>query len=99
MRSSRSLRYIGNGICYFYSNEYLYIWNNTKLDRILVEAIYEQLDVTQDSNDPTGLCYKDDMEFPLAGDMLNDVIKEVTNIIRTTQDAQPKNPITTRDIQ
>lgn len=99
MRSSKSLRLIGGAISYFYTNEYIYIWNNTKLDRILVEAIYEEIDVTQDTNDPTGLCYKDDMEFPLAGDMLNDVIKEVTNIIRATQDAQAKNPITTRDIQ
>jgi len=99
MKYGRSLRLIGNAICYFYTNKYIYIWNSTKLERVLIEAIYEQLDVTQDSTDPTGLCYKDDMEFPLAGDMLNDVIKEVINIIRTTQDAQPKNPITTRDIQ
>ena len=98
IRNSRNLRLIGNAICYFYTNEYIYIWNNTKLERILVEAIYERLDVTKDSTDPTGLCYKDDMEFPLAGDMLNDVIKEVINIVRTTQDAQAKNPITTRDI-
>ena len=98
IRNSRSLRLIGNAICYFYTNEYIYIWNNTKLERVLIEAIYERLDVTKDSTDPTGLCYKDDMEFPLAGDMLNDVIKEVVNIVRTTQDAQAKNPITTRDI-
>lgn len=98
MKSSRSLRLIGNAICYFYSNGYIYIWNNTKLESILVEAIYEELDVTQDNNDSTGLCYKDDMEFPLAGDMLNDVIKEVINIIRATQDQTDKNPVTTRDI-
>ena len=28
----------------------------------------------------------------------NDVIKEVTNIIRATSDAKDKNPVTTRDI-
>lgn len=99
IKFTRYLKYIGNAICYFYTNEYIYIWNNTKLDRILIEAIYEELDVTQSTTDPTGLCYRNDMEFPLAGDMLNDVIKEVINIIRTTQDAQAKNPITTRDIE
>jgi len=99
MKSSRSLRLIGSAICYFYTNEYVYIWNNTKLERVLIEAIYEQLDVTQDHTDPTGLCYKDDMEFPLAGDMLNAVIEEVIRILRNTQDSQAKNPITTRDIQ
>ena len=99
MNSSRSLRYIGGAICYFYTNEYVYIWNNTKLDRILIEAIYEELDVTQNNNDPTGLCYKDNMEFPLSGDMLNDVIKEVINIVRATQDGISKVPPTTRDIQ
>jgi hypothetical protein len=98
MQSSRSLRLIGNAICYFYTNNDIYVWNNTKLDRLLAETIYEQLDVTQDNNDPTGLCYKDDMEFPLAGDMLNAVIEEVTRIVRQSQDAQSKNPITTRDI-
>lgn len=98
MKSSRSLRLIGNAICYFYTNGYIYIWNNTKLENILVEAVYEDLDITQDITDTTGLCYKDDMEFPLAGDMLNDVIKEVINIVRTTQDQTDKNPVTTRDI-
>ena len=98
MKFSRNLRLIGGAICYFYTNEYVYVYNTIKLDKLLLETVFEQLDVTQDHNDPTGLCYKDDMEFPLAGDMLNDVIKEVTNIIRATQDAQPKNPITTRDI-
>ena len=98
MKSSRSLRLIGNAICYFYTNGYIYIWNNTKLENVLVEAIYEDLDITQDITDTTGLCYRDDMEFPLAGDMLNDVIKEVTSIVRTTQDQIDKNPVTTRDI-
>lgn len=98
MKSSRSLRLIGNAICYFYTNGYIYIWNNTKLENVLVEAIYEDLDITQDITDTTGLCYRDDMEFPLAGDMLNDVIKEVINIVRTTQDQTDKNPVTTRDI-
>lgn len=98
MKSSRSLRLIGSAICYFYTDGYVYIWNNTKLESVLIEAIYEDLDVTKDSNDITGLCYKDDMEFPLAGDMLNDVIKEVTNIIRNNQDQTDKNPVTTRDI-
>lgn len=97
MKYARHLRYIGSGIGYFYTNGYIYIHNNTKLDSILIEAIYESLDVTKDP-DPTGICYKDDMEFPLAGDMLNDVIKEVTTIIRGTTDAQDKNPVTIRDI-
>jgi len=98
LKASRSLRNIGNAICYFYSNEYLYIWNNTKLTRVLIEAVYEKLDVTYGYNDSTGLCYEDDMEFPLAGDMLNDVIKEVTSIVRATNDVKDKNPVTTRDI-
>jgi len=98
MRDSKHLRMIGNGIAYFYTNGYIYIWNNTKLERILVEAIYEELTVTRDSADPTGLCYTDDMEFPLAGDMLIDVIKEVTNIIRSNNDYKDKNPVTTRDV-
>lgn len=99
VRYLSNLKYIGNGICYFYIDGDLYVPNSTKLERLLVETIYEQLDVTQDTTDPTGLCYKNNMEFPLSGDMLNDVIKEVINIVRNTQDSQPKNPITTRDIQ
>jgi hypothetical protein len=99
MNSSRNLPLIGSAICYFYINEYLYVWNNTKLSEILIDAIWERLDVTKNDNDPTGLCYKDDMEFPLAGDMLNMVIQEVINIIRSTTDSQAKNPVTTRDIQ
>jgi len=98
MTASRDLRLIGSAICYFYTNGYVYIWNNTKLKRVLIEAIYESLDVTTSIVDPTGICYLDDMEFPLAGDMLNDVVKEVINIIRATTDAQDKNPVTTRDI-
>lgn len=98
MKSSRSLRLIGNAICYFYTNQYIYIWNNTKLESVLIEAIYESIDVTRGYDDPTKLCYIDDMEFPLAGDMLNDVIKEVINIVRATPDSKDKNPITTRDI-
>ena len=99
MTNSRTLRYIGSAICYFYVNEYIYIWNNTKLERVLVEAVYEGLDVTQNNDDPTGLCYKDDMEFPIAGDMLKAVIEEVTRIVRMSPDANPINPITSRDIQ
>jgi len=99
LNSSRDLRLIGSAICYFYTNGYVYIWNNTKIEQVLIEAIYESLDVTQSITDITGICYLDDMEFPLAGDMLNDVIKEVVNIIRATSDAQDKNPVTTRDIQ
>jgi hypothetical protein len=99
MMFSRHLRLIGGGIAYIYTNEYIYIWNNTKLEWLLVDAVYERLDVTRDSDDPTGLCYKDDMEFPLAGDMLNAVIEEVTRLVRNTSDAQSKNPVTTRDIE
>jgi hypothetical protein len=97
MRYIRSLPLIGNSICYFYINGYVYIYNNTKLERVLIDAVYNSLDVTE-SEDSTGICYKDDMEFPLAGDLLNAVIDEVTRMIRNTQDATDKNPVTLRDI-
>ena len=98
MNASRSIRLIGSAVCYFYTGGYLYICNNTKIDKVLIESIPEKLDVTQVADDPTGFCYTDDMEFPLAGDMLNDVIKEVINILRATNDIKDKNPVTTRDI-
>ena len=98
LNSSRGLHLVGSAICYFYTNGYVYIWNNTKLEKVLIEEIPEKLDITRSFDDTTGLCYEDDMEFPLAGDMLNDVIKEVINILRATNDIKDKNPVTTRDI-
>jgi len=98
MKNSRNVPLIGNGICYFYTNGYVYIWNNTKLERVLIEAIYEKLDVTTNITDTTGLCYTDDMEFPLSGNMLNDVIKEVINILSNTPEVNQINPVTLRDI-
>lgn len=98
MKFTISLRFIGQGITYFYTNGYVYIFNNTKLTRVLIEAPYNSLDVTQTYDDPTGICYIDDMEFPLAGDMLTSVIEEVVRLIRATHDATDKNPVTTRDI-
>ena len=97
MKHTRSLRLIGNGICYFYIDGYVYVYNNTKLERILIDAPYESLDVTRDP-DSTGICYVDDMEFPLAGDMLNAVIAHVKELLRAGNDPNPLNPITTRDI-
>lgn len=96
MLFNASLRFIGGAVTYFYINGYIFVYNNTKIENVLIEAPYDSLEVTGNT-DPTGICYENDMEFPLAGDMLNTVIMEVINIIRSTQDANP-NPITLRDI-
>ena len=93
---SKLLKYIGLNIEYSYINNYIYILNNIKLEKVLVDAPYNSLDVTQ--TDGTGICYQDDMEFPLAGDQLNTVILGVLNILRSGNDLREKATVTTRDI-
>lgn len=96
MDFTRYLRYIGANIEYFYTNNYLYIPNNIKLEKVRIEAPYNSLDITV--TDPTGICVFEDMEFPLAGDLLNTVMTGVINILRSGNDIREKAPTATRDI-
>jgi hypothetical protein len=98
MDSMRTLRLIGNATKYFYTNEYIYIFNNSKLSEILIEAVFTKLDVTQATDDPTGFLYQDDMEFPLAGDMLNTVIQDIITLLRSGNDLKQDAPVTERDL-
>ena len=90
------LKYIGTGIAYFWENNYIYIANNIKLEKVRIKAIYNSLDVTNTSG--TGICYEEDMEFPLSLDQENLVLQDVINILRSGNDLKEKAPITTRDI-
>lgn len=90
------LKYIGTGIAYFWENNYIYIVNNIKLEKIRIKAIYNSLDVTNNSG--TGICYEEDMEFPLSLDQQNLVLADVINILRSGNDIKEKAPTATRDI-
>ena len=90
------LKYIGLGIAYYYINNYIYIPNNIKLEKINVDAIYNSLDVSV--TDGTGICYFDDMEFPLSADQQNTVILSVMNLLRSGNDLKEKSTSTTRDL-
>ena len=84
------------GIAYYYINNYIYIPNNIKLEKINVDAIYNSLDVSV--TDGTGICYFDDMEFPLSADQQNTVILSVMNLLRSGNDLKEKSTSTTRDL-
>lgn len=60
-----------NAVRYNYSNGYLYFFNNTMLKKAMIQSIF---------SDPASVntaceedCYNDDMEFPVADDMIQQI--------------------------
>lgn len=90
------LKFIGSGITYAFTNNYLYILNNIKIESILIEAIYNNLGLTNDLT--LGICYDEHMEFPLTTDLQNTVMLGVINILRNGNDIKEKAPTATRDL-
>ena len=68
---------------YSYVNNYIYLYN-TNISNILVQAAYEspELIIPSATGDTctltaTGICYTDDMEFPIPMDLIHDIKLEV----------------------
>lgn len=93
---TKFLKYIGLNIEYYWENNYIYISNNIKLEKIRVKAPYNSLDVSATAGQ--GICYEEDMEFPLSGDQINTVIAGVVNLLRAGNDIKEKAINSTRDI-
>ena len=92
-------KYNSNIIIYSYINDYLYIYNATKLKYAAIQAIF--VDPSKIKFCATGdTCYSDDQEFPIAADFLADI---VANII--SKEFKIMNPtdeqvnLDTKDIQ
>lgn len=92
-----NLRYIGNGITYSYVYGYIYILNNIKIKKALVEAPYNSLDIVNEESD-LGICYLDDMEFPIAGDLVRALIISVVEILKNGKDFNNDVVATVKDI-
>lgn len=90
------LKLLGGGIKYDFVNEYLYILNNTKLTECLIEALFEIFDI--DLLDNTSNYERDTMEFPLYGDMLNDLVNSTIQSLTIGNDKALLEKTTTRDV-
>lgn len=66
-----SMKYISKAIRYVYLNNYIYVYLNTKLKYISVEAVYENPTIVSDECTGGAICYTDDMEFPAPLDIIN----------------------------
>ena len=62
---------------YIYINGYLYIYNVKRVKYISIKAPYENPNIAY--TNCSGICYNDDMEFPLPLDMINSIIKEIVS--------------------
>lgn len=72
---TKELPYIGSAITYTYVNGYLYIYNNTKLDKVRVTAPYASFNlITNNVTGSNGIPYDDDMELPYPEDLINTCI-------------------------
>jgi len=69
-------RFVYKKITYEYIDEYLYLRGNKLIKRVRIDSPYESPElVMPDCNG--GICYTDDMEFPISADMANSIIKEI----------------------
>ncbi len=71
-----SNKYTAKSIRYNYTNGYIYVFNNTKLKFISIQGIFTNPELI---NSCSNLCYNDDMEFPIADDMLRSIIEGIVN--------------------
>jgi len=93
---------IGEQISYDYIDKYLYIFNNVKLEQVRSDAIYPRNimdNYRAENTDISGVCFADDMEFPLPMDLVNVLIQKIqTNVLGRTEDTLPV-PKTHLDIE
>lgn len=65
-----------NLIRYNYTNGYLYIFGNTKLKKLAIQAVFVNPEEINNSCDEE-TCYKDDKEFPISEDMIKIIISGI----------------------
>jgi hypothetical protein len=65
-------KYTANIVRYDYIDNYIYLFNTRRLKYISIRAIYENpsLIIPCMNDDIVGICYTDDMEFPIPEDLL-----------------------------
>ena len=69
-------KYTGKSIIYSYINDYLYIFNATKLKKLAIQAVFanpEEINICATSD----TCYSDDDKYPIADDMIGDIINGI----------------------
>lgn len=72
---AKYLPYIGDNIIYDFTNQYIYIKNNIKLNKIRVTAPYASFNlITNNVTGSNGIPYDDDMELPYPEDLINTCI-------------------------
>lgn len=68
---------IGKAIYYYYENDYIFIKNNNKLERIRVQCIPANMESVIDLCNTGNGCWNDDMEYPLPEDMIESITTEI----------------------
>lgn len=71
-----SNKYTGKDIFYNYTNEFIYVFNNTKLKKLRIQAVHvnpEQIIYCSDDPD----CYNDDKNYPMPEDFFPDIMKGI----------------------
>jgi hypothetical protein len=63
-------------IRYNYTNNYIYIFGNTKLKKLAIQAIFSNPEDINTSCDILD-CYNDDKPFPIAEDMLQQIVQGI----------------------
>ena len=96
----KELPYIGTSTTYDYVNQYLYVRNNIKYDKVKIIAPYANylllVDSTVGSN---GIKYTDDMELPYPEDLINACILSLLQGIFGNLDSKDKVEATHLDTQ
>jgi len=77
MQYVSSLKYTANAIRYDYINNYIYVYGNTKLKYISIDAVYENPTIVSDECIDGAICYTDDMEFPCPLDIINRMMDRI----------------------
>lgn len=80
LKYTKSNKYTSKNIRHNYTNGYGYIFNNTKLKYVrIISACVNPEQVNTCTSDGEYICYDDDMEFPIADDMLQSIIDGIVN--------------------
>jgi hypothetical protein len=69
-------KFTSSQIRYAYINNYIYVFGNTKLKKGAIQASFANPSVINNSCDAS-TCYSDDSEFPIAEDMLQQIIQGI----------------------
>jgi len=87
----KDLPNIGNSITYTWKNQYLYIYNNTKLTKAKVIAAYSSFNLIKDNTTTSnGIFYTDDMELPYPQDLINAALLSLLQGILGNIDSKDK---------